>query len=106
MSDREPLELTWAGFSDVVRPSNIAGHREPHFVMHPCELVSKGYYCETHDLHLANIGNLVMHVEAGGRHHVVVWCSKHRMYEAPDAAQIEGFRRLSQPTLSLPGATP
>lgn len=95
------LELTWAGYAAIVHPANIAGVREPNFVMHPCEARPKGYFCTTHDIHVANFGNLAMHVETGGAHHVAVWCPKHRVYEAPDAAQIERFRELSIPTLGV-----
>jgi hypothetical protein len=78
-----PLELTWARFGDVVEPAGVDGRPEPYFVLHACPRVSKGFFCTTHRIHLVNLGNLAMHLEAGGRHHVAVWCSHDRLYEEP-----------------------
>jgi len=93
-----PLELTWSLFGDVVHPLTVNNTREPHFVLHACDAVGKAYYCETHDQHLANVGNLVMHIEAGGAHRIAIWCPKHRVYEAPESSQIEGFEKLGART--------
>jgi hypothetical protein len=54
----------------------------------------KGFHCVTCQMHLANAGNLVMHIEQG-THHVAVWCEKHRCYEAPEPGQATAFAAIT-----------
>lgn len=91
--------LTWVKRGEVITVVNeIANVSEATMVVSPCELRTKGYYCTTCAKNLANTGNLVMHLEAAGGHHVAVWCSTHRLYEAPGAEQVEAFASI-HPTL-------
>jgi hypothetical protein len=84
-----PLELSWAAFGDVIDAPAIDGRTEPYFVLHTCGLlVGKAFLCITCRRSLANLGQLEMHLEPGGRHHVVAWCPMHRTYEAPDPTQV------------------
>lgn len=75
---------------ETVYVLNVDGRQEPYMVLAPCDHRMIGYYCETHRQHLANAGNLAMHLEAEGEHRVVVWCGdpKCRVYREADAAQL------------------
>jgi hypothetical protein len=98
--------VSWLGFADVVDASNLGGQRERYFVIHACGTAAafgKSYYCATHDQQLANLGNLAMHIDAGGEHQLVVWCRKHRTYEAPDPGDVAA---VLQATLALSDSDP
>ncbi len=91
-----PLDLTWCTRGDIIDVVNeIAQTTEPIMVFSPCTLATKGYYCASCKRHIANIGNLLMHIEAGGVHRIAVWCQAHRLYEAAEQSQIAAFAKLT-----------
>jgi len=95
----QPLELIGLGFGDIITRPDVLGPEgavERYYVLSRCEKVGVGYFCETHQQPIANVGNLAMHIELGGTHRVAVWCPSHRVYEAVDPRQ---FRQVS---LALP----
>lgn len=93
-----PLVLTWAKPGDVVDVwQEIPQRFETVMVLTGCETIAKGYHCVSCSADMANVGNLVMHLEDGGTHHIVVWCPVHRVHEAASPEQVEGFRRAVTP---------
>lgn len=77
----------------AVRGEVMTRAREPFMVLARCEYRSVGYFCETCQTSLANVGELVLHLEAGGAHRVAVNCPKHGgLLEAVDPAQIEALQ--------------
>jgi hypothetical protein len=85
----KPIQLTCASFGDSIEVRSVDGQLEVFFVMHACTKLDRGYFCASHGVHAANLGNLMMHLESGGAHHVAIWCRTHRIYEAPTDAMVD-----------------
>lgn len=66
-------------------------------VLSACERRGVGYYCASCHTFLANVGQILIHADAGGPHalHLIVrYCSECRKYEACDQAQLDALDPL------------
>src|SRR5689334_1524887 len=87
---------------DIVMVENEqSGAIAPWMVFGPCEHRSTGYFCNSHNAHLANVYNLTLHLEADEQHAIVAWCGTCRLYRAVDSAQIRALDPHADPTLPL-----
>jgi hypothetical protein len=76
---------------ETIDVDSINDRTEPFMVLSRCAHHSVGYYCEPCRRHLANVGNLTMHLERPGSHRIAVWCSTCRYYQACDQAQLDAL---------------
>lgn len=91
---RTQIELTGAAPGETITVAAIDNRPEAWFCLSRCDYASVGYHCVSCKQALANVGQLTLHVETGGRHHVAVWCPKHRLFEAMPAAQVQAFQQM------------
>jgi hypothetical protein len=84
---------------DYVEVLNIANRSDTYMVLSRCQHHAVGYYCASCRQHLANVGNLTMHLEADVSHDIAVWCSTCRYYQAGDQAQLDALDPHTQGTL-------
>lgn len=84
-----PLVVTWAKKGELVAaPSPFSREAtEPYMVLSRCKdaTLLDVLFCEPCRVNLANVGQVEMHLEQGGTHRLVRYCSKHRVYEEADA---------------------
>lgn len=84
--------VTWAARGTVI-DAPWGDQLTSYYVLSRCSAAIIGYYCEPCQQPLANVGQLVMHLEdypadTGVEHHIAVWCPEHRVYETPDDTQM------------------
>lgn len=94
VSPRSTLVITYAQKGEIINVSTVAN--EPRWVYPRCDH-DRGlaYFCASCKEHLANGGQLEIHIEIGGSHHIVNHCPKHGYEEGyyPDLVQVEAFKR-------------
>lgn len=82
-------QVTWAHVGDVIDVPLRDDLLAPIWIRPLCaDVVGFGYWCESHATFLANVGNLVMHLEIDEPHHIAAYCRKHLGYEAPADEQM------------------
>jgi hypothetical protein len=84
MTAPAPAVIEWVKRGQIIQAPSLGNAREPYMVFGACPDLFHAWYCEPCNQLLANVAQLEMHVETGGSHRLVVWCSKRRLYEAVD----------------------
>jgi hypothetical protein len=88
--DRLGLVIEWAQVGEVIQaPTLTLGEREPYMVLKNCGDLFHQFYCETCGVNLANAGQIEMHVENGGHHRFVIWCSRRSVYEEAKPVELQ-----------------
>jgi hypothetical protein len=75
-SSAPAVSVVWGVAGDVIHIEH-----ERHMLWRECDRVIRAYHCVFCKQHLANRGQLEMHLELGGQHYVVSYCTRHG-YEA------------------------
>lgn len=90
-TESRPLELTWARFGEILTVFDVVD--APMFVWHRCGHPTVQWVCSTCNVTLYNAGQLEMHLEAGGAHHIATRCQRHGIEEgeAPTSFQLEAL---------------
>lgn len=82
-------------FGAIVKVPDSEQKVQPHMVMHACgQDRFPAFYCDSCDAKVANLGNLILHVEAHGEgpHRVVAFCKTHKWFEEvgdPEYAELQ-----------------
>lgn len=72
------------------------GVPQKYMVLGPCDHRVLGYLCDSHDVHLANAGNLAIHLtedapKLAGECRVAAWCGNCRVYREVNQAQLDAL---------------
>jgi hypothetical protein len=94
-SQRAPRVVTFARAGACVYVLNAAGRLDPMMVLTRCRHEAS-LFCVSCQLAIANLGNLEMHVEAGGAHELIRWCKRHGCPEGPNPGDVERVAAFQQ----------
>jgi hypothetical protein len=93
----ESQMLTWCRAGEVIQVENIAQRLESLMVISACDADGRPFHCVPCGQALANLGQLEMHVAAGGPHRIVTYCRRHGCYEPADRHVVEHLAQLHVP---------
>jgi hypothetical protein len=93
----EPQLLTWCHAGEVIQVENIVQRMESLMVISACGTPGQPFHCVPCGQALANIGQLEMHVAAGGPHRIVTYCRRHGCYEPADRDVVQHLAQLLVP---------
>jgi hypothetical protein len=88
------LQLTWCARGEVIDTEDCLGSVERQMIMSPCDHPTRSYSCVICRRQLANVGQILMHIEQGGAHRVASWWPAHRVFESAPQTQVEAFAQI------------
>lgn len=92
-----PRVISFARTSDIVHVLNEAEQLDAMIVFTPCDAPRHTYYCASCHVPLATWGQVEMHVDVGGSHHLVRMCRTRgvpEMLDAKEAERLVPFQQL------------